>query len=290
MTAERIAKILVPTDFSREARFALSGAAQLAQKQNAEVLVVHVVDHSAGFMFTGNPVDKLDPASETGFTESWEQLRDQAETRLKALTAQADFQHIKMRSKVIWGNPYHGIARDALQEDADLVVMGSKGASGMEEVLVGSNAERMIRNSQCPVIILKDEPQFDQIKRIALMSDLEKGEDQLLPRLAKLKNALGAALHIARVNTPHNFISDKKAHEKLSQFIDGHLHSGDFHFHHFNDYYQHEGVENFAGQIDAGIIAMGTHGRKGMAHFLLGSLAEQIVNEATRPVWTMRIR
>lgn len=285
-----IHKILVPTDFSEHASFALEGARQLARNHNATVVLVHVVDHTAGFMFTGNPIDNLDATPETEFTESWERLKDEAQTRLKELSGQKAFQNIDIRTKVIWGNPYHGMARDALKEDADLVIMGSKGATGLEEVLIGSNAERMIRNASCPVIVVKQTPQFQQIKHIALMSELEPYEQVVLDPLLRLRHLLGAELHVARINTPHNFISDRKAHDKFRSFIGEKLSEQDVHFHHFNDYYQHEGVENFASSIDAGLIAMGTHGRKGVSHFLLGSLTEQIVNETQRPVWTMRMR
>ena len=58
----------------------------------------------------------------------------------------------------------------------------------------------------------------------------------------------------------------------------------------FNDPYEESGVINFAQEIDADMIAMGTHGRRGLAHLMSGSVAEDIVNHVDCPIWTYSIK
>jgi hypothetical protein len=57
----------------------------------------------------------------------------------------------------------------------------------------------------------------------------------------------------------------------------------------YNDYTIEKGILNFAQHIDAGLIGMSTHGRKGISHFFNGSISEDLVNRATRPVITFKI-
>ena len=57
----------------------------------------------------------------------------------------------------------------------------------------------------------------------------------------------------------------------------------------YNDIYEDQGILSFANKIDASMIDMGTHSRKGLKHLLSGSLAEDVVNHARRPIWTFHI-
>jgi nucleotide-binding universal stress UspA family protein len=282
-------KILVPTDFSQQAEYAFQAALQLGRIHDVEIQLVHVVDHSVGYLFTGHPIEQMTSPSQPDYLESWNQINEEAERRLQEQVSRQDIQSYSLSYKVVWGNPYKGIAQQALEEQADLVVMGSKGASGMEELLIGSNAERMIRNAPVPVLVVKNPPTLDQAHRLGFLSDLEAEEDTVLQNVLGLQALLNAELHIARINTPHHFLSDQRVEEKLHALLEGHQMPGGYRFHHYSDHYQHEGIQHFVESYQIDIIAMGTHGRKGMSHFLLGSLAEDIVNASTVPVFTVRI-
>jgi nucleotide-binding universal stress UspA family protein len=74
----------------------------------------------------------------------------------------------------------------------------------------------------------------------------------------------------------------------MSNFLEG-MESKTFNLHIYNDRTIEEGILNYAQSIDAGLIGISTHGRKGLAHFFNGSLSEDIVNHAKRPVITFKI-
>ena len=90
----------------------------------------------------------------------------------------------------------------------ELVVMGTKGASGLRELLIGSNAERIVRRSSCPVITVRTYEKLRNIKNIVFPNSLEDDQDDLIEHVKVLQGFLKASLHIVWINTPGNFTSD----------------------------------------------------------------------------------
>jgi hypothetical protein len=163
--------------------------------------------------------------------------------------------------------------------------MGSHGATGLREYFIGSNAEKIVRNSRVPVLVIKNYYK-GTIKNIVFPNTLETEKQQdLIRKVKELQAFFKATVHIVYVNTPTNFTSDNITFERLKQF------AKEFQFRNYtlnvyNYPFEESGVIHFTSDIKGDLIAMGTHGRKGLAHFLNGSLAEDIVNHASSPIWT----
>ena len=151
------------------------------------------------------------------------------------------------------------IARVAEQEDADLIVMGTKGATGLKEFFVGSNTEKLVRSSGVPVIAVKKYVKPASIANIVFPNTLGQGQEKLLMKVKELQEFLRARLHVLFVNTPANFKQDNETQQALKAF---------------------------ANKIGADMIAMGTHGRRGLNHLMAGSMAEDVVNHIDCPIWT----
>jgi len=273
--------ILVPTDFSKEAGYALDAAIDLAARAGAQVILLHVVEGFVPGSFAtqgGGP----DDISEELFMRK---LLEKGKNDLSKLVANRKLENINIITNVKVGNPFHHIARDILDNEADLVVMGSKGASGYEEVLIGSNTERVVRYSKCPVITIKKPVEFSQVTDIVFAANFIEAEDNVAAELITLQNLLGAKLHLVKVDTPGNFESSRTIKKRIHAFVQKHG-LENYTMEIYNESTEEDGIIYFAEDIDADMIALATHGRTGLKHLLSGSIAEDVVNHAQRPVWT----
>ncbi|WPP49787.1 universal stress protein [Catalinimonas niigatensis] len=275
--------ILVPTDFSPQAEYALNAAQQLAQTLKASIHLVYVLE----FPMTDEeaPVIHVEVLPVTYLRK----IKQESQERLLQFMEKGKKTDIPITSEVRVGNPYRSIVRALLEKEADLVVMGSKGVSGTQEILIGSNAERMVRLSPCPVLIIKDKADFSRIENIVYATSLRNEESTVIKVLGKLQHAYGAQLHVVRVNTLSNFLDDPLVRKQLRAFAKNH-HLKNYTLSTFSDIGEEEGIIHFADEVGADLIAMSTHGRRGLRHLLEGSVAEDVVNHTKLPVWTMVLR
>lgn len=167
--------------------------------------------------------------------------------------------------------------------------MGSHGASGLREFFIGSNAEKIVRNSSIPVLVLKDYFK-GPIKNIVFPNTLEtEKQEDLTMKVKALQNFFKAQLHIVWINTPLNFTSDTITYERLNAFAKRFM-LKDYTINIFNHPDEEKGILEFTRSVKGNLIAMGTHGRKGIAHLLNGSLAEDVVNHTKSLIWTYSLK
>ncbi|TVP47928.1 MAG: universal stress protein [Mongoliibacter sp.] len=277
--------ILVPYDFSKEAEYAFKFAQGLAKNTTKKLKLLHVVELPGpqSFSSMGEASAFNNDAQQIFMVELVEKRKRQmAELQEKYKNEPYTFE-----TKLVFGNPFAGISKEILEADADLVVMGSKGSSGLEEVLIGSNTEKVVRNATCPVFTIKSEVYPEDIKKVVFASDFDSVPDKVIDKLKKASMVIDAELHLVKINTPSMFENTRTSKEKIKKFVDKHqlkVASMDV----YNSSSEEEGIIEYADDIDADMIAMATHGRTGFLHLLSGSIAEDVVNAAKRPVWTMK--
>ena len=140
-------KILVPIDFSKPSEYAAKMAAKIAKKTSATVYLIHMIKLPSGVIDMGSN-------SKFSIPESMLYLR---KTKEKVLEYKENFfsEDIKVEYFIKKNNPFEGIKKYAEKIDADLIVMGSKGHSEFEEIMIGSNTEKVARTSTIPVLIVK---------------------------------------------------------------------------------------------------------------------------------------
>ena len=276
-------KILVPIDFSQQSQDALHVAYQLAQKLKARLQLVHVLEIPL-------PDDEV-PRSRVEVLpmEYMRRAKEGATEQLKALVEQQHISDVKIDYRIQSGNPYRSIIGELIKNPVDLVVMGSKGASGDKEVWVGSNAERIVRLAHCPVLVVKEKLRIDKIKNIVFATTLREYAPEALSGLQELQKALGAQLYLLRVNTLGNFMEDPYVRQRLKELAETHQ-LKNYTVNTYSDIDEETGIINFAGEVGANLIAMTTRGRRGLMHLLSGSKAEDVTNHTKLPVWTMNLR
>lgn len=277
-------KILIPVDFSEASENAFDFAVQMAEKTGAELQLVHVIDvvDMVGMTPMGSGV------SAVWLDNYVQESMSKAKEKMKKLLDKAP-KGIRIDTQVEVGN-IMGTIRDAIKDnEADLVVMGTKGASGMREVLVGSNAEKVVRYAKCPVISIKKKTDANSIKNIVFGVSMEGAPERVVKGLKQLQSAFKATLHLVFVNTPTGFERDKKIKKSLEQFATRYMLT-DYTINIYNEFFEDEGLIYFAEEVNADIIAVATHSRTGLAHLLGGSVAEDLVNHVKRPVWTYTLK
>lgn len=192
-------KILVPTDFSKLSNTASQYAARMANKLNAEVVLIHVV-------YIGSP-----PRAQVALRmkKIEDKMADNARQDCIQLAniLKSEYGAPKVSFKIIRGYPVEDVIENyAVHNRIDCIVMGTKGASGLKKVLIGSNAAAVISNSSIPVIVVPEHARFNGIGKIVYASDTVK-MDAELNMLIKFAELFGAAIHIVHVLPP---ASDKK--------------------------------------------------------------------------------
>ncbi|WP_055442406.1 universal stress protein [Lacinutrix himadriensis] len=275
-------KIIVPIDFSEHSEYALETAAFLAKKYDAEILALHMLELSNALISNAENMQQ----EETVF------YLKLAEQKFQGFLDKEYLKDVKVTPLVKHFKVFSEVSEVAKEHDADLIVMGSHGASGLKEVLVGSNTEKVVRHSNIPVLVIKHNPILTDFENVIFASDFS--EDAIKPYLnaSKMFEALDAKMHLVYVNLPDNqFRSSTEIEKRVAGFLkaaEGNLDKMK-QVAYVNDYSIEKGVLNYSNIIGADLVAVATHGRKGLAHFFEGSISEDIANHSTLPVMTFKI-
>ncbi|MEM9857317.1 MAG: universal stress protein [Bacteroidota bacterium] len=273
-------KILVPTDFSEHAGYAVDFATKLTKKMDAELILLHVVEDTSvsTVKFTGE-VDLPDIQDRLFILK----LIEKVTIDLNAIDEQ--YADINIKKEIRIGSPYHSIQDIISEHSVDLVVMGTNGTNNFAEALVGSNAEKVVRHANCPVVTLREPVENVDFNTIVFATGLNDSDDTCMIVVRNFQTIFDAKIHVVRINTPNNFESDSQSLPALEKYAQK-CGFENYQTHVYNDVSEEEGIMHFAESIDADMIAMATHGRSGFAHLLTGSIAEDVVNHAKRPVLT----
>ena len=279
--------ILVPYDFSTEANYALNFAADLAKKTKNKLELLHVIELPTPTSFSS--YGEAGTMSNETANIFMIELIDKRKKQMKDLEEEFEDAGFTFETKMVFGNPFAGISKEIVEIDADLVVMGSKGSSGLEEVLIGSNTEKVVRNASCPVITIKSAIAPSDIHKIVFASDFNEVPANVVARLKTSIEIIDGELHLVKINTPSMFEHSRTSMEKMEAFIKSFdLKPSSMKI--YNAPSEEEGIVDYAEDVQADMIAMATTGRTGFLHLLTGSIAEDVVNSAKRPVWTMKAK
>lgn len=298
-----IRTILVPVDFSDCSRVAVERASILAKKLGASLHVLHVWELP----------EVLPPGANEGAYAG--QLLGMVEgfagTRLRELVEEVRGRGIAVDGSFLeMGSPWRTIVRFAEDGRYDLIVMGTHGRRGLTRALLGSVAEKVVRCSHLPVLAVHGDGEGPAAlpKRILVPVDYSAGSARALDYAAALSRSLGAELEVVHVWDRPSMVSDQvfvqvaegrrqslgelvreNTEREMQTFLQAHsarstpgvaalpphrLLSG-------------EPASTLLEELEQGkhgLVVMGTRGRTGLKHVLLGSVAEKLVRFAPVPV------
>ncbi|MDI6767751.1 MAG: universal stress protein [Bacteroidota bacterium] len=142
-----IKRILVPIDFSEHSKNALQFAISFARQFNAEIILVYVVEptiYPADFSFGQVAVPSIE-----------NELRERGKVELNQLVETQIAETLPARTIVRRGKPFLEIIKTASEEDVDLIIIATHGHTGVEHLLFGSTAEKVVRKAPCPVLVVR---------------------------------------------------------------------------------------------------------------------------------------
>ena len=183
---------------------------------------------------------------------------------------------------------FAGIIDESKKHKIDLIVMGSQGASGLQEMFIGSNTEKVVRRSSVPVLVVKSNGVEFDIKNIVFASDFKKESKKTFPKVMEFANLFGAKFHFLYVNTIHNFNTTKAIEERMHNFIKD-FDLKDYKTVIYNDISIENGILSYSNDAKADLIALNTHGRSGLSQLFNGSIGAELTNHALKPVITFKL-
>jgi len=272
-------KKLVPTDFSEQAENALKVAAQLAKKHQSEIYLLHMLEL---------PMHQIDPMGTHSDLPEAVFFMKLAQKRFTALTTKPYLDGITIHKIVKFNQAFRGIIDACHEHEVEIIVMGSHGSSGFKELFIGSNTEKVVRTSDIPVLVIKRKHEAFEVNNFVFASNFSLENKEPFRKALAFANNFDTNIHLLMVNTPNRFMTTAKSDDKMKVFINN-FSLKNYTLNVYNDTSIEKGILNFSKKINADLIGMSTHGRKGIAHFFNGSISEDLVNHAKRPVITFKI-
>jgi nucleotide-binding universal stress UspA family protein len=287
--------ILVATDFSAPADIALGWAETIARAQGAKIELVHALSL---------PVVATEMMAST--TELLDAVEQADRSRLAETVARVREGGCTIESHLAFG-PASVVILDAAAKSApDLIVLGTRGLTGLRHFLLGSTTERVVRGSEVPVLSVHPENREakELIRTILVPTDFSEDADLATAAALHLLSCEADArlilLHVyslpveytayGPIPLSHAYLEE--AGEEAARLIEekaAALRQNGLHVEAVvRQGYPPDVIAAEAERHGADLIAMGTHGRSGVSHLLVGSVAERVVQTAGRPVLTVR--
>lgn len=290
--------LLVATDFSETAEAAADWAVEIASARGRRVHLMHVLTLPP-------PRPHYAPAP----PDLQNALRNAATQQLEAEAKRLSGRGVEIETILEVGIPSQTLVRMAEELDTALLVIGTRGLTGLSHLLLGSTAERVVQKAPCPVLTVhpEDRGKHRDLSTVLVPTDFSEDARKavhvahgLLENLDEARLILLHAFNLpieytayGPIPTSVNYLKDTgiEAERQLEEVA--------------TDLEKLEGLEvetlaregyppevicEEAIQQEADLIVMGTHGRSGLAHLLLGSTAERVVQKAPCPVMTVRCK
>lgn len=261
--------ILVPYDFSDCATDALRVSAKIAHMSGATLHLVHVYEVM------------------TEFHTSNQQIRDEIQAKFDEIPNLPFLQGVPMKRFMLAHMGLTEIFRNKHLRSMDLVIMGSNGAKGLGG-MVGSNTQRVVRVAPMPVLVIKHAMSDFDVQDLVYASTFTPNDIEKFSAFKPILDLFNPKVHLLKVNTPSNFQRSEDTFNAIDEFLQRYE-LRKFTSTIYNDMSIEAGILNFARSIDADMIAMATHGRKGFFRVVNGSLTEEIVNRTNFPILSIKL-
>lgn len=288
-----ITKILWATDGSDESEEALKYVNLLVEKFGSEVVCLSVVDV--------NGFERLELSEDIRqeLLEFRNRLKEREAQRIKERIANISLFKEKYSARVETGEPHEVIVKVAEDESASMIALGKRSLPLKDRIVLGSTTNRVLRSSRVPVLAVRRAvevaPKFEKILVPTDFSELEEPALNYALELARAFNAKIYFLHVAafhhsfEVTSPHLVdIILEQTRRQLANKIDSLdktlVGSVSIVPHCLFSLRVWIGIVEFAAEEGIDLIVMSTHGRKGISHMFLGSVAEKVISEAPCPV------
>ena len=268
--------ILVPTDFSENATHALNYAAEFTKHQNAKIILLHAyhIDFSNSYV----PVNLIEQEVQKAEKES--------NKKLEAIAAKIHHTH-KITCECISRQDMavDAIITTATEKDADTIIMGTKGASGLSVMLFGSNTARVIEKAPCPVIAVPEGVTFKTIKRITYASDYHHSDIEAIEKVVAIARPYKAQVNVLHITEERQLTEEEK--EKMQNFmgnVQAKVTYNNLSFQIFHSENIEQKLEEYLEEEPTDLLVMSTHQRNFLDKVFGKSITKNLSFHVTVPL------
>lgn len=270
-------KILVPTDFSDCANEASEIAIEIALKTGAEVYFLHI-------HYTIPVGSHVHVDTEGGRRISNDAAKEgHAKSQLHQLVKEAEGHGVRANQMFVLDTGYEKIQNYIEPFGIDFIIMGTHGSHGIKEIFVNTNSQKIIRESNVPVLVVKENTTWP-MQNIVFASSFEEDVQQPFRTVVDFADLSEANIHLLYVNVPFAFQETDVIMKKMHEFHKTCPRGGTCSMNIFNSLNEERGILKFAKSVNADLIALTTHGRHGFLHLMAKSITENLANHSTLPI------
>ncbi len=274
-------KILLPTDFSEVAEYSLKYAANLAKIYDAEIVALYMIDREDAFLTRMEAMQLFENID----------YHERINQSFKDFLNKDYLSDIKVQTVIKRHVDFTKIS-DLLEIlEVDLIVMGTHGAHGLGGMFLGSNAEKVVRTSKVPTLIVKMNRSNFKLDKVVLTCDLDLEMTEAFEKAYQFLKDNNLDFDILYVNTPEDFMSTELIEKGIEKFTAA-LNIAEENIGDkiiiYDDYNIEAGIFNYAKKVEADLIVMPTHGRKGLSRVIFNSYGEKMANQSETPVLTVQ--
>ena len=267
-------KILIPTDFSVQAEFAYLMVKRLEEKINIDIHFLHVLN--VPDTVTMDAHGEIQTCGEIDINY----VLKQKEISLRKLEDLKSLYGDQINVHLVLGKTTDAILNFSNANAFDLIVMGNKGASGIKEIVSGTEAQVIARKSQIPLLSLMCDRSDLQIANILLVHNFSNPKKEALTLLNKLIKAFNTKVHLLQITSGQVDAEKAKVESDMNLFAQ--LNGIDnYACHLINDKDVENGVVHFNQMNDMDLVFIGTHGKGGLFH---QSATEKLINHLFKPI------
>lgn len=259
-------KILIPTDFSDCANEASRIAIEIALKTQADVYFLHI--HYTIPVGSHVHVDAGDV-----ITSKHTAKEGYAKSLLHQLVKQAESHGVKANQLFVLDTGYEKIENYIEPFGIDLIVMGTHGSHGFKEVFTNTNAQKIIRESKVPVLVVKENMVWP-MQNIVFASSFEEDVQEPFRTVVDFADLTDSRIHLLYVNVPFAFQETDVIMKKMDEFHRTCPRGRTCSMNIFNSLNEERGILKFARSVNADLIALTTHGKPGFLQLMAHSITE----------------
>lgn len=269
-------KILVPVDFTPSSNSAILLASNMAALHGSEVILLHVVEPAAPMVEFFTDEDLTGKKKEMA-----SKLLD------KQIASHKRETEVAMSKMIVEGKPYREILRVAEELMVEMVVMGTWGTHAVENDMIGSNVNKVVRSAKCPVVTVTRTPENAELSKIMIAVDPGFGIRELRKILEKYSKVYNPVVELVTVAVKESEVAEMTDYLQKQQSTLVRQGIKEVRIKVLSGYIVSEALLDYATESGHAMIWMETHGRKGLSNWIIGSVTEEVLQYSPVPVLSL---
>jgi nucleotide-binding universal stress UspA family protein len=273
--------ILFPTDFSKNATHAARYAGMLAKLYDANLVLLHV--HHIPMV----PQNSQTPVVKNALSLNEKSAKEDLNVFTNKFIHESNIPAERVSQRVEYGFPAEKIVDTAKAMEADMIVMGTQGASDMMDKWLGTHAQEVMKTAECPVFTIPKNVPIDYPQRILYAADFKEDEILATEKLLYMAKPLGATCKVVHI---HDYFEPNVGHivEETIKDLEEKFKNEDITIQQLHRADIIEGLEGYIKTYKPDVLAMAIHEKSFLSNIFDTSITRHFIQEAKLPMLTFK--